>query len=267
MKKKRAFTLSEVLVTTMLIGVIAALTIPFFVQEFRKQRWTVTYKRVFAETFNALTRVAMSEDCDKSLICTRIFDGGQSDSTTVFGDKMAESLSLLKNCKRNMEDECFSHLVRVGLTGNSAPQSLRDTMTKDVNFEDAPGLESFYTFITNRGVSYALLSFGNNCLADSTPTNQAYINAYVANANDENNQMLNLCGFIIVDVNGKQDPNRWGRDVFGLWITNRSVIGVYPFGGDNDLRFHGKCPIAGKENQDSRGCAAQLIKEGWAMKY
>ena len=77
MKKRYAFTLAEVLITLMLIGIIAAFTIPVFTQEFSKNKWTVTFKRTFAETFNALSTLALNEDCAKSLTCTHIFENGQ----------------------------------------------------------------------------------------------------------------------------------------------------------------------------------------------
>ena len=80
--------------------------------------------------------------------------------------------------------------------------------------------------------------------------------------------MLSLCGFIVVDVNGPKRPNTWGRDVFGMWVTDKSVLGVYPFGGNFDKAFRNMCNVTtGDAAQDTRGCAAQLIKDGWKMKY
>ena len=95
--------------------------------------------------------------------------------------------------------------------------------------------------------------------------NAEYINWYVQDADKPDNQMLSLCGFIVVDVNAAQPPNVWGRDVFGIWLTDRSVLGVYPFGGEYDKQFGNKCSY--NPNGDTRGCAAQLIKDGWVMKY
>ena len=98
--------------------------------------------------------------------------------------------------------------------------------------------------------------------------NDAYMDAYVYDKDNPSNQMLSLCGFIIIDVNGKQSPNIWGRDVFGMWVTDRSVLGVYPFGGEFDNAFRNKCNMTSVDDtQDTRGCAAQLIKDGWEMKY
>ena len=261
MSKRKAFTLAEILVTLGLIGVVAALTIPFLLQEFNKSKWAVTYQRSFAETFNVLGKIALSEDCAKSLTCTHVFDNGQMQSTRDFGDELVKNMAVSQNCGTN-NGNCFSHSVKIGLSTETS-QTLQETMADAVAFNTP-----FYTFKTTRGVSYAVLSFGLKCLNENIgPTEQAYIDAYVLQPNDPTNQMLSLCGFIILDVNGEQSPNTWGRDVFGMWITDRGSIGVYPFGGDLDKKFNGQCHFATDGNQDTRGCAAQLVKDGWKMKY
>lgn len=262
MGKKKAFTLTEILITLMLIGLVAAITIPFLLQEFNKDRWTLTFKRSFAETFNALTRMALEEDCNKSLTCTNIFNNGQIASTKEFGDSMTSVMSISENCGTKKNGQCFSHKVKVGLGGNKE-QTLQETMADQVSFAT-----DFYTFRTTRGVSYALLGFGLRCLNEPNDMNDAYMDAYVYDKDNPSNQMLSLCGFIIIDVNGKQSPNIWGRDVFGMWVTDRSVLGVYPFGGEFDNAFRNKCNMTSVDDtQDTRGCAAQLIKDGWEMKY
>ena len=262
MPRKQAFTLAEVLTTLLLIGIVAAIMIPFLHQEFSKQRWTITFKRSFAETFNALTRMALEEDCNKSLTCTNLFNGGQKASTMNFGDAMTKVVAVGENCKTDPNGKCFSHKIKVGL-GGKTEQTLKETMADKVSFAT-----DFYTFRTTRGVSYAVLSFGLKCLNEPDAMNEAYLAEYVYDAENQSNQMLSLCGFVILDVNGAQPPNIWGRDVFGMWITDRSVLGVYPFGGEFDNAFRGKCNMSSKDDaQDTRGCAAQLIQDGWVMKY
>ena len=274
MKKTRAFTLAEVLTTLMLIGIVAAFTIPVFISEFNKNKWTVTFKRTFAETFNALSTVALDEDCAKSLTCTNIFNATQDandevfgrNSTKQFGDAMTKTMKVSINCKMGDSSDtkgCFDHNVRLGFA-SSDEESLQQTMSNDI---PDGGLSPFYTFVTNRGVSYALFSFGLNCLnnPEYASVNEQYINAYVDRPNDIDNQMLHLCGFIIIDVNGKKKPNVWGRDVFGMWVTDKNVLGLYPFGGENDKKLNSNNGHCG--DNDARGCAADIIKNGWSMKY
>ena len=278
MKKRNAFTLAEVLITLILVGVVAALTVPFLINEFNKDKWVIAYKRSFAEAYNTLGKMALEEDCAKNLTCTHVFDGGQAESTKKFGDKMSKQLAIFRNCGVE-DDSCFAHNIRLGLS-KSDSEDLKATMADSVTFvKDDPSMKTgFYTFITTRGVSYALLSFGLSCLNNATtPAEKTIINEYldayvtptcrdVENKNTDC-QMLSLCGFIIIDANGPNPPNIWGRDVFGMWVTDRSVLGIYPFGGEGDAKFGGQCHFATESQSDTRGCAAQLIKDGWKMKY
>jgi len=265
--KKKAFTLAEIIVTLMLVVFVAVILIPFLLNEFHKDRWTITFKRSFAETFNALSSIALDEDCARSLTCTNLFNGGQKVSTKKFGEAFANTMVLAENCETNPYKDCFSHKVTVGLGGQTS-ETLRETMEDKVAFDT-----EFYTFKTVRGVSYAVFSFGMNCLNEYHPYNLDYLESYVYNYNEEskndpNNQMLSLCGFIVLDVNAERPPNIWGRDVFGMWVTDRSVLGVYPFGGEYDNAFRLKCNTnSNKDSQDTRGCAAELIQNGWEMKY
>lgn len=267
MKRFNAFTMTEIMVTLLLIGIVASLILPFFIDEFQKAKWALIYKRSFAETYNALTRLALDEDCSKSLTCTRLFDDGQIISTQKLGDAMTTVMATKLNCGMD-NGKCFSHKVKVGLSGTKE-ENLMETMKNDVNFL----VDNFYTFQTLRGVSYAVFSFGMNCLniantEQDKELQSGYIDFYVEDAEKETNQMMSLCGFIILDVNGTQKPNVWGRDVFGVWITDRSTLGVYPFGGEYDKRFGNKCNMSSSDDaHDTRGCAAQLIKDGWKMMY
>jgi len=267
--KRKAFTLIEVLLTLALIGVVNALTIPYFYQEFSKNKWAITYKRSFAETFNVLSQITLDEDCAKSLTCTKLFDNGQVASTIAFGNAMSKHMVLMKNCGTE-DGDCFSHKIKVGLNSQKE-ETLKETMSDKISFaSDEKFATGFYTFRTTRGVSYAILSFGLQCLNKPNPMNKAYLDAYVKDYDNDDttdNQMLSLCGFIVIDVNGEDKPNVWGRDVFGTWVTDKSVLGLYPFGGDYDKAFGGKCHFATEEHQDTRGCAAQLIKDGWKMLY
>ena len=255
----------------MLIGVVAALTIPFFYQEFNKQRWTITFKKTFAETFNALTRLALEENCDKSLTCTHVFQGGITASTIAFGNGLSSVMAVGENCGIKEGEKCFSHKIKVGLSGKNE-QTLKETMIDRVSFSQDKELETgFYTFRTVRGVSYAVLGFGMNCLnttnVEEDSPEQKFLDEYVSEQHDPDNPMLNFCGFIIIDVNGPQKPNIWGRDVFGMWVTDRKSLGLYPFGGKFDNAFS-YCAMSSKDDeQDTRGCAAQIIEDGWVMKY
>ena len=58
-----------------------------------------------------------------------------------------------------------------------------------------------------------------------------------------------VCGDIIVDVNGFKGPNVVGRDIYDMWILRNGII---PLGGMNDGQY---C----NSTSDGFGCAAKVI--------
>ncbi len=291
MIRKKAFTLSEVAVVIILVGVIAAVLIPYLVSTFQKEKWSSIYHRTFSETYQVLTMIALEEDCAKSISCTGIFHGSIKDSTKQFGDLFSSKMKLKTNCGLTTSGgSCFSHKVRTLLNagGKDTQENIKDSLTvnptgtnKNIAWDT---LDFPYTFVTARGVSYALFSFGTDCLkseyANINP--ESYLNFYVRRAgdtdtqndskipkDDKDNQMLNLCGFIVIDVNAEDAPNVWGKDVFGIWVTDTKALGIYPFGGASDRLFYNKCKKTGipPDSVDGRGCAARIIEDNWSIGY
>lgn len=66
------------------------------------------------------------------------------------------------------------------------------------------------------------------------------------------------CGMIIVDVNGKGSPNTWGRDVFGIYVTEKGIV---PFGSKNDGNDPTvSCQKGSKSALNTgKGCAARYL--------
>ena len=292
MVKKRGFTLSEILVVLGLIGVIALILIPYLFQVFQKERWINIYKRTFSETYQALSLMALEEDCAKSLACTGVFGGTLENSTEKFGRLFSSKMKIKTNCGMTTNGgQCFSHKVRslfkVTDSKTNSAETIKESLTNNPAGDNTNitwgNLKFPYTFTNLRGVSYALFSFGTDCLKSSdVGENEDYLNFYVIRArdaealnnpkipeNDDENQMLNLCGFIVIDVNGSEKPNVWGKDVFGLWVTDTKTLGVYPFGGASDKLFYQKCKKVSSlpDKFDGRGCAARIIEDNWSMRY
>ena len=85
-------------------------------------------------------------------------------------------------------------------------------------------------------------------------------------------KLIKVYGTIEVDINGDNEPNRWGRDYY------RFVLGqdgfVYPFGGrDYQIYTTGSLPsvIDGDYTECLYDvgitCAARIIEKDWSMDY
>lgn len=75
-------------------------------------------------------------------------------------------------------------------------------------------------------------------------------------ANTGNSKELkNVCGWFVVDVNGKQKPNKYGQDTFEFYITKYNVI---PYGISEDTKypFNGSCL---NSSAGIHGCTAWAI--------
>lgn len=80
---KKAFTLSEVLITLSIVGVVAVLTIPSVVKNYRNRLYVSQLQKVTAQVENATKQIMNDEHVDNFLE-TKVLD----DSVTVNGTEM-----------------------------------------------------------------------------------------------------------------------------------------------------------------------------------
>lgn len=64
MNNKKGFTLAEVLTTLMVIGVVAALTIPSMMNSYKKHVTVVKLKKVYSQLSQAMKMIPITEGCD-----------------------------------------------------------------------------------------------------------------------------------------------------------------------------------------------------------
>ena len=89
---------------------------------------------------------------------------------------------------------------------------------------------------------------------------------------DAGGNLYNIAAVIYVDVNGKNKPNTFGRDIFAFYMGNDGIL--YPYGGidesiffrgDDSVTWHTRCSdtkkITGTE------CTARLVENGFKVDY
>lgn len=132
--KIKAFTLSEVLITLVIIGVVAALTVPVAFSEWRKQSTISQLKKVYS-TLSNVTNLAISEYGPvDSWQVTR----GATGAWTYTETYILPFLNVAKNCKLSTDANCeFSYKYL-----NKTEQSIFGT--------------SYYKFILNDGTFIAV---------------------------------------------------------------------------------------------------------------
>lgn len=236
------FTLSEVLITLGIIGVIAALLIPPILNYYQNQECVTRLKRFYTNLNQAVQDISADYGCPGDLKCTGIFDvdKGSYQKNSIY------ILTLLAN---------YLQTDKICSSDSSAPFA-----------SDAPGC--FGYDILNR--PYSFLN-GNTALSTIF---------YEINAGDRVWATLNDGTFygllnvkvspsnysrVYVDVNGAKKPNQLGRDVFYFQITDKAQVIPYDCttGGSDGSCTKNICDPTGY----GQSCSAKLLQDSWHMNY
>lgn len=93
--RTNAFTLAEVLTTLMVIGIVAALTIPNLMNSYKKNVYTVSLKKMYSVLISAMKMVPTEVGCDVgNLECASFFPKTSSDAKNLtFFNAIAKQLN------------------------------------------------------------------------------------------------------------------------------------------------------------------------------
>ena len=102
MDRKFAFTLAEILVTLMIIGVIAGMTIPALRQDAMNKSVAVNLKKIYSE-LNQATALTLSENNTNRMCRTGVMD----DETTFETEFVNKKLNVITTCNAGSTEKCF----------------------------------------------------------------------------------------------------------------------------------------------------------------
>ena len=230
--RKIAFTLAEVLITLGIIGVVAAMTMPSLITNYRVKETVSKLKKVNT-TFNNAFLQAKEENGE-------ISDWGLSNSTL---DTDTDDGSIANsNYGRDKFLEILSrHLKTISMckySDNSCEVYRPTNLQGDIDNSDS---------YSNRLV-----------LADGTIIGHLYLNNTACNTNWGSGALSQSCGSFKVDLNGSKKPNMYGKDIFQFDIT---VNGIVPSGIATDIsgnNFEESC-IKSASRMNGVGCTGWVI--------
>jgi prepilin-type N-terminal cleavage/methylation domain-containing protein len=256
--KKSGFTLAEILVTLLIIGIIAVLVLPPLIVNAQNAEYTSALKKAYNMTNQALYNLTLDNGLAGDLASTGLFASTYSGNEhTLLGEAITKYIKTSKNCKTTTNQGCFA---------SETNQYYDGSYTGTNQTYDAWGA---YKFIISDGMSFLIYNYKNDC---NTPT---YSTGRTGN-------MAQTCGYIVIDVNGPKSPNSLGRDTFIFFITNRKGAILYPQGGADlagapgwpigDYWWRnpadGKTPrLCTKTSKDGGYCTGRIMEEGWQMNY
>ena len=233
--RKAAFTLAEVLITLGIIGVVAALTIPTLIANYRNQVYVNQLKKSVSTIEQGFKKALVDDEVD------------DLNDTEMYG-----------YLKKNLDYEyaTFTSFDDPRVSG------FINYLKKYFNIVDYTGVVK-YPIGSLSPSGYSESSFGSSLtFADGSILLINYVRC--GSSND--------AGYFFLDVNGKKGPNRFGKDIYvfylgsnGLLIPNGSKKSTYA-GYWKDTK---DCGEEGKKAKNVSGmsCAARIIENGWKIDY
>lgn len=263
---KLGFTLAEVLITLSIIGIVAELTLPTLITSYKKQIYTTQLEKFYSEFQAGAKSYYASKDC-LDLKCTGAFDGATTWCTPDVPNGMCPNLD-------DFVTKSFKLAENYRFNGTNQHQTYW--------LEDTLGMYQYY--FTNG--QYSFLTADNFLVGMTTYDTEGCSN------------LIDICAYIYVDVNGYNGPDILGRDTFQFYLRKDGTLipdsgkqwqkeQAALWGGfglsDADIESltssnywrnnNGACGDPASKNfkpEDSiqgNGCSARIMENGWKMDY
>ena len=238
--KKFAFTMSEVLITLGVIGVVAAMTLSPLIENYQKTVWVKQLQKNYS-TINQAFKMMLADDGVEFLSHTKTFN-------SMTGSECRHSTNI-NNC-RDFYDNLEKY-IKISSIGN-------------INYK--------YTFLPKNTKTY---TWNQKAI---TLANGAIMYDYYFGKNPSvkaNITMKGKMGFFYIDINGKKKPNKVGRDAWRFVIDNSGII--YPDGSEavseqetgNSTKegYYWKTSTnpwysCNSSSSYGQGCTARVLEEG-----
>lgn len=219
---EEGFTLAEVLITLGIIGVVAAMTIPGLIATYQKEA-TVNKLKKSISVLNQAYRLSFDDVGELSATETK-----DMDSLQYFNTYWAPYIKVNTYCKA--PKECGY---------NSYTPFIQANNKKSDWYAIEPRLRA--TFTTPDGYGYII-----------------FLSTWSKGDGSEKRELYQ----VIVDINGGEKPNKFGKDVFWLSRTQEDGGGIRPYCYEKtDNEVNKNCSSTG----EGSCCAEKIRRDGWKI--
>src|SRR5574344_697202 len=182
--KKNAFTLAEVLITLGIIGVVAALTLPSLIENYKERQYIIQLKKAYSTIAQAYEKATWENETPDTWGLT----GQDTKDPDIILGVMSQYIKQLKIC--NASQGCWPQVHY--LQQNGVPGA-------NINMATTYGKA-----IINDGMLMYIFSR----------------NMQACNGNRGKIQEYNtVCATVTIDVNGYKLPNTFGKDTFSFIMS------------------------------------------------
>jgi len=200
-KRQTAFTLAEVLITLLIIGVIASIVIPGLIADTQNAEYKTAWKKAFAD----FSQAARKMTADNGGNLGEAFPGGGTAAGhTNFRNGFLPYLNYIKACTGgNAYAEGCWHNSDAWYTSSGSPLT-------------GHSAHVYSGIVLNNGTLVSMYLYSTACNYNYTYTNDT-------------------CGLVLFDINGFKGPNKVGTDIFGSHVLRNGVL--LPYGTSNDVFY------------------------------
>ena len=184
---KKAFTLSEVLITLGIIGIIAVLTVPAVMKNYRNRMYVAQLRKVYSQLSDAAQ--AIMNDQKTAHFSETTAAAATSCTNRAKGECQAGAGYFLNTYFKPIKRDC-------GYADNKS-DVCAVKQYKSISGQDAGTLLGDYCIQTTNGVAICMYYF---------------------------NKDIGQVSKINIDINGPSEPNMTGRDVFWMFVDDDGKI-------------------------------------------
>ena len=240
--KLLGFTLAEVLITLGIIGIVAAITMPALIANYQKKKAVTQLKATYSILSQAFER-AKTDYGDMTYWDTGDYYGQTSNNTELSKSFTEKYFVPYINPIKNYGLTTFQNI------GYNAIYKL----SKDKEIGVLGGQRYIVTLANGAIVAFSL---DGHCDETGTDSNGNWVcnsGWYYTNV------------YMIVDINGMQKPNTFGKDLFVMTIASNK-FGFYTYSNKvNDREWLLKA--CSKDSTENRHCGRLIQYDGWEINY
>ena len=209
-----AFTLAEVLITLGIIGVVAALTIPNVIAKYQEMVAVVRLKKSYSVVTNAINR-AMAEEGYSNY--AELFTGTNAE----VADKIFKYMNIIERCNKLDAHGCGTrYTIKNAYKVNDGTGGVAND---NAHGERALLIDGSLIRITKN--DDAVIS-GNSCSTTYQAHKKNPDGSYIPDGNggyEMETYTVNICGAIMIDVDGPKGKNQFGYDNYAIRVTGTKL--------------------------------------------
>ena len=277
--KKKGFSLTEVLLSVLIIGVVSSITIPTVAKNYKFRTYAKKLAVVKADVETALSSMIATEgvnDLSETTFGRFYISSASASEIDFINNQILLANSLPKGHAitgfaidpiEDPEDQ-----EGVGPTKTAALNQFR----RHFKVEEVGSINDFYNNNPEFAFSFNLISGGMIGVAETGAfrlKNGVFL-IYESGFVERDN--ISSIGKMYIDVNGSSTPNTIGRDIFVFRVGNDGIL--YPAGGrtysilESGVDSHlwttdNNTDYGCNNNAMGLGCTARLIENGYNVDF